>query len=102
MRDGEPASSHKSSTPRANPLGTDGRNFSGVDSTTHDYWRENYAGEHEGKRHTDKSKDQGVVAALKIGFFAGAVEQRHRPSSFLLDILSQFYARPSCGGMEPP
>ena len=55
-------------------LKTDRRNFAG-DSTTDGCWRENYAGNHEGWRHTDKSKNKAVVAVLEISSCLGVIER---------------------------
>jgi hypothetical protein len=50
----------------ANSLRTDGRNFAG-DSSTDGCWRENRAGNHEGKRHAAKNKNKAVFGTLTIG-----------------------------------
>jgi hypothetical protein len=44
-------------------LRTDERNFSADEC-----WRKHYAGKHEGKRHTDESKNKAVDGMLTIGF----------------------------------
>jgi hypothetical protein len=54
----------------AESLRTDGRNFAG-DSSADGYWRETYAGNPEGQRHADKSKNKTVVVFLEIGFLVG-------------------------------
>jgi hypothetical protein len=50
------------------PLRTDEWNFA-----ANECWREHYAGNHEGKRNTNKSKNKAVFGMLVIGFFVRAL-----------------------------
>ena len=54
-------------------LRTNEWNFVANSTTDDGRWRKHYAGNHEGKRPTDKSKNKAVFVMLAIGFFIRAL-----------------------------
>jgi hypothetical protein len=44
-----------------------------ANSTTDGCWREHHTNKHEGKRHTDESKNEAVAGMLTVGFFRSSL-----------------------------